>query len=151
MVENSKKDLEEDEKVQEDILEEIEDKADNEAICYEEPIIVSDEEESSEIDPDKMGAEGAEFKLLTERKSKLLKTAEILAIHDVVVQKLINKARDDLVWEQYMKCDGLPDPVCVRELNTYFALWKGDTREEIDAVSYQSIDGRGLQIRSVTL
>ena len=30
------------------------------------------------------------------RKSKLLKTAEILAVHDVVVQKLINKARDDL-------------------------------------------------------
>ena len=54
------------------------------------------EEETSEIDPDKMGPEGIEFKMLTERKSKLLKTAEILAVHDVVVQKLINKARDDL-------------------------------------------------------
>ena len=98
------------------------------------------EDETSEIDPDKMGAEGVEFKMLTERKSKLLKTAEILAVHDVVVQKLINKARDDLVWEQYMKCDGLPDPVCVRELNTYLALWKEDIREEIDAVLERTLE-----------
>ena len=36
---------------------------------------------------------------------------------------------------QYMKCDGLPDPVCVRELNTYLSLWQeDDSREDIDAV-----------------
>jgi len=44
------------------------------------------------------------------------------------------------VWEQYMKCDGLPDPVCVRELNTYFALWKEDTREEIDTVLERTLE-----------
>ena len=50
----------------------------------------------SEIDPDEMGADGVMFKTLVQRKSNLAKTAEILATHDVVVQKLINKARDDL-------------------------------------------------------
>ena len=45
-----------------------------------------------------------------------------------------------LVWEQYMKCDGLPDPVCVRELNTYLSLWKEDTREEIDAVLERTLE-----------
>ena len=50
----------------------------------------------SEIDPDEMGADGVTFKTLVQRKSNLAKTAEILATHDVVVQKLINKARDDL-------------------------------------------------------
>ena len=34
-----------------------------------------------------------------------------------------------------MKCDGLPDPVCVRELNTYLSLWQeDDSREDIDQV-----------------
>lgn len=33
-----------------------------------------------------------------------------------------------------MKCDGLPDPVCVRQLNTYLSLWLEDNRETIDAV-----------------
>ena len=50
----------------------------------------------SEIDPDEMGADGVMFKTLVQHKSNLAKTAEILATHDVVVQKLINKARDDL-------------------------------------------------------
>ena len=45
-----------------------------------------------------------------------------------------------LVWEQYMKCDGLPDPVCVRELNTYLSLWKEDTKEEIDAVLERTLE-----------
>ena len=37
---------------------------------------------------------------LQNRKRALKRTSEILGKHDVVVQKLINKARDDLVWEQ---------------------------------------------------
>ena len=39
-----------------------------------------------------------------------------------------------------MKCDGLPDPVCVRELNTYLSLWKEDTKEEIDAVLERTLE-----------
>ncbi len=39
-----------------------------------------------------------------------------------------------------MKCDGLPDPVCVRELNTYLSLWKEDTREAIDAVLERTLE-----------
>ena len=39
-----------------------------------------------------------------------------------------------------MKCDGLPDPVCVRELNTYLCLWKEDTREEIQEVLERTLE-----------
>ena len=45
-----------------------------------------------------------------------------------------------------MKCDGLPDPVCVRELNTYLSLWKeDDTREDIDQV-YKNIWNTNLHL-----
>ena len=106
----------------------------DEASAQAQLVSVAESEDVSEIDPEKMGPEGSQYLTLQQRKRNLMKTAEILETHDVVVQKLINKARDDLVWEQYMKCDGLPDPVCVRELNTYLSLWKEDTREDIDTV-----------------
>ena len=104
------------------------------------PTSISETDDVSEIDPEKMGEEGSEYLKLKQRKANLMKTAEILDKHDVVVQKLINKARDDLVWKQYMKCDGLPDPVCVRELNTYLSLWKEDTREDIDSVLERTLE-----------
>ncbi len=39
-----------------------------------------------------------------------------------------------------MKCDGLPDPVCVRELNTYLSLWKEDDREDFDSVLKRTLE-----------
>jgi hypothetical protein len=27
-------------------------------------------------------------------------------------------------WEQYMKCDGLPNPASLSEMNTYIYLWR---------------------------
>ena len=41
-----------------------------------------------------------EVRKLHDRKQALRRTSDILVTHDVVVQKLINKAREDLVWEQ---------------------------------------------------
>ena len=54
---------------------------------------VSETDDVSEIDPEKMGAEGQEYLTLQQRKQNLMKTAEILEKHDVVVQKLINPRR----------------------------------------------------------
>jgi hypothetical protein len=39
-----------------------------------------------------------------------------------------------------MKCDGLPDPVCVRQLNTYLSLWVEDNRETIDPVLERTLE-----------
>ena len=81
-----------------------------------------------------------EYVTLCQRKKHLETTEAVLQKHDVIVQRLINTAREDLVWGQYMKCDGLPDPVCVRELNTYLSLWKEDRREDIDVVLARTLE-----------
>ena len=47
---------------------------------------------------------------------------------------MILVTRDDLLWTQYMKCDGMPDPVCVRQMNTYLSLWQEDRREVMEDV-----------------
>ena len=47
---------------------------------------------------------------------------------------MIVVTRDDLLWTQYMKCDGMPDPVCVRQMNTYLSLWQEDRREVMEDV-----------------
>ena len=70
-----------------------------------------------------------EYKTLIDRRMHLSKTQSILATFLEVVKQMENKSREELVWTQYMKCDGLPDPLCVRELNNYLSLWKEDTRE----------------------
>ena len=61
-------------------------------------------------------------------------TTGVFSEHNVVVQKMINMTRDDLLWTQYMKCDGMPDPVCVKQMNTYLSLWQEDKREVMDEV-----------------
>ncbi|KAL0274995.1 UNVERIFIED_CONTAM: hypothetical protein PYX00_002990 [Menopon gallinae] len=38
-------------------------------------------------------------------------------------------------WDQYMKCDGLPDPNSLSQMNTYLYLWTGDdSHDDIEAV-----------------
>ena len=39
-----------------------------------------------------------------------------------------------------MKCDGLPDPACVKQLNTYLTLWREDGKEEISSVLQTTLD-----------
>jgi Cancer susceptibility candidate 1 N-terminus len=33
-------------------------------------------------------------------------------------------------WEQYMKCDGLPDPASPPAMHTYLHLWRSDPKSE---------------------
>ena len=39
-----------------------------------------------------------------------------------------------------MKCDGLPDPACVKQLNTYLTLWREDGKESINSVLQTTLD-----------
>ena len=62
--------------------------------------------QTSEKDVDADDPEIADFKSLQHRRDNLRRTAEVLEVHDVVVQKLITKARDDMVRGK--KLDTLP-------------------------------------------
>ena len=52
------------------------------------------------VNTEQLGRDRDEVKKLRDRRNALERTISIMSKHDVVVQKLINKARDDLVWEQ---------------------------------------------------
>jgi hypothetical protein len=39
-----------------------------------------------------------------------------------------------------MKCDGLPDPACVRQLNTYLSLWRQDGKDDIHSVLQSTVE-----------
>ena len=56
-------------------------------------------QQSTDSDPDNDDPELSEYKNLQNRRDNLRRTAAVLDVHDVVVQKLITKARDDLVSE----------------------------------------------------
>lgn len=50
-------------------------------------------------------------------------------------------------WEQYMKCDGLPDPASPPAMHTYLHLWRSDpkTKRSIEPVIEKT--GEVLQVQ----
>ncbi|XP_069691466.1 dynein axonemal intermediate chain 7 homolog [Periplaneta americana] len=47
--------------------------------------------------------------------------------------KLVKREKKE--WEQYMKCDGLPDPSSLTDMNTYLYLWRSvEERGNLDEV-----------------
>ncbi|XP_042651350.1 dynein axonemal intermediate chain 7 isoform X3 [Tyto alba] len=37
-------------------------------------------------------------------------------------------------WEQYLSCDGSPDPTVLQEINTFMSLWREDQNEDVQLV-----------------
>lgn len=51
-----------------------------------------------------------------------------------------------LQWEQYLKCDGLPNPYVCGELNTYLHLW-GKTMEN---TTIEDASARTIEVLNVS-
>jgi hypothetical protein len=48
-------------------------------------------------------------------------------------------------WKQYMKCDGLPDPASLSEMNTYIYLWRSvEERGRLDVVVKRTAEVLGV-------
>ncbi|KAF2885426.1 hypothetical protein ILUMI_20706 [Ignelater luminosus] len=65
--------------------------------------------------------EAAEQQLRTEQLGNSLNQINLIKKRHL---KKALKDRDQLEWEQYLKCDGLPDPYVCGQLNTYLHLWE---------------------------
>ncbi len=49
--------------------------------------------------------------------------------------------REDLLWSEYIKCDGMPDPVCVKQMNTYLRYCR--------IIPYQEMEEKKFSLKYV--
>ena len=61
------------------------------------------------------------------------------------------KARHLKQWEQYMKCDGLPDPASPPAMHTYLHLWRSDPKSERSIEPVIKKTGEVLHVRKLII
>ncbi|XP_049839060.1 dynein axonemal intermediate chain 7-like [Schistocerca gregaria] len=92
--------------------------------------------EKLRIELDKKAAEEKAVKDLAEqnvRLTQLSDTQSMFAHFEGQTWLAETKAKELDEWEQYMKCDGLPDPANVPQMNTFLYLWKQED-DDIETV-----------------
>ncbi|XP_037875351.1 dynein axonemal intermediate chain 7 isoform X1 [Bombyx mori] len=87
------------------------------------------------------GAKEKRIALAKERAELMAKDNAEQEIRRDILQKIVNlfhlfekrkmdfenKKQLEAEWQQYLRCDGLPDPRVVTQMNTYLHVWKGNS------------------------
>ncbi|VDM34642.1 unnamed protein product [Hydatigera taeniaeformis] len=90
------------------------------------------------------------------RKAELDETRELLSKHHEALDKIQRERADDYIvsmvllcypfqWYRYLLCDGLPNPIIEKEINTYMSLWRtNEDRISMDDVMVDSVNAMKL-------
>ncbi|KAG6454590.1 dynein intermediate chain CFAP94, axonemal [Manduca sexta] len=70
---------------------------------------------------EKMAKDNAEEEV---RRDILQKTVNLFQKFERQKMNFENKKQMEAEWQQYLRCDGLPDPRVVTQMNTYLHLWQ---------------------------
>ncbi|VDK33998.1 unnamed protein product [Taenia asiatica] len=90
----------------------------------------------------KRALEIAELKF---RKAELDETRELLSRHYQALDKIQRERADDYIWYRYLLCDGLPNPIIEKEINTYMSLWRtNEYRISMDDIMVDSVNAMKL-------
>lgn len=92
------------------------------------------------------------LKELKFRKAELDETRELLSRHHQALDKIQRERADDYIvsvaflrypfqWYRYLLCDGLPNPIIEKEINTYMSLWRtNEDRISMDDIMVDSVN-----------
>ncbi|KAK7086351.1 hypothetical protein SK128_010493 [Halocaridina rubra] len=65
------------------------------------------------------------------RKEQLTDTRKVTRDLDHTMEMIRDKLLEEEEWERMMRCDGLPDPTSVPEMNRYLSLWRAEESTSI--------------------